>query len=320
MIVVWRVTQRCNLACPFCEWDRSLPGERKDAAPEQVLRFARVLADYQRDAKEPVLLSWLGGEPTLWPSLYELAPQVKELGLAQSTTTNGTTLASPKVRALALRNFSELTVSVDGFADFHERMRGWPGGFLRLQEGVKALAHQRAGRTALKLRVNVVLMRRNLASFADLCCALADWGVDEITFNALGGRDRPEFFSANGLRPQDTEALAALLPRLRAQLALAGVRLCGGDEYVARISASARQERLAGSRCTPASNFLFIDEHGRVAPCDFTVGGYGTPVDELSSVDELRALPFRLAARRRDQRLAACNDCRSTQVFSKFSS
>lgn len=318
MIVVWRITQRCNLTCAFCEWDRSLPRERTDASGQQVLRFGRVLADYQACTGDRVLLSWLGGEPTLWPALPELAQRLKDVGIAQSTTTNGTTLASPRVQSLILDNFSELTVSIDGFSGFHDRMRGWPGGFDRLHENVSRLAARRASRAALKLRVNVVLMRHNLATFANLCAELARWGVDEITFNALGGRDRPEFFPANALRPQDAQMLAELVPQLRASLASCGVRLCGGEEYVARISASTREVRLAGTRCDPGRQFLFINEHGRVAPCDFTVDGYGVPVDELSSVAALQALPDRFATRKREARLAACDDCRSTQVFSKF--
>lgn len=319
MIVVWRVTQRCNLTCPFCEWDRSLPRERVDAAAARVLDFARVLAEYQRQTSDSVLLSWLGGEPTLWPALHDLAPRVKELGIAQSTTTNGTTLASPKVQALVLRDFSELTVSVDGLPDFHDSLRGWRGGFQRLQEGVTQLAAKRTSRAALKLRVNVVLMRNNVASFADLCGALSTWGVDEITFNALGGRDRPEFFPANALRPQDAEALTTLLPQLRVRLAAAGVRLCGGNEYVGRISASARHQRLAGTRCALGRQFLFVDEHGQVGPCEFTVGGYGVAVDEIRNARDLEELPSRFADRQRNARLAACDDCRSTQVFSKYS-
>ncbi len=318
MIVVWRITQRCNLSCPFCEWDRRLPGERTEVAADQALRFATLLADYQRETAEPVLLSWLGGEPTLWPPLHALAPRIKDLGLSQSTTTNGTTLASPRLRALLLRNFSELTVSVDGFAGFHDPMRGWSGGFDRLREGIGALAAERASRAALKLRVNVVLMRRNLGDFAALCDTLAGWGVDEITFNALGGRDRPEFFPDNALRPRDTEALARLVPPLRERLAAAGVRLCGGNDYVMRIDASARRQQLAGDECAPGRQFLFIDERGRVAPCDFTVAGYGVQVDTLRGVECLRALPARFAESRYRARMAACDDCRSTQVFSKF--
>ena len=47
MIVIWRVTQRCNLACPFCGYDRQLSWERAEADPTAVQRFGRVLGEYQ---------------------------------------------------------------------------------------------------------------------------------------------------------------------------------------------------------------------------------------------------------------------------------
>ncbi len=28
MIVLWRITERCDLACGFCAYDRRLPGPR----------------------------------------------------------------------------------------------------------------------------------------------------------------------------------------------------------------------------------------------------------------------------------------------------
>lgn len=318
MIIVWRITQRCNLTCAFCAWDRSVPGERLELPRERALRFGELLADYQSQTQDRVLVSWLGGEPTLWPPLYELAARFKGLGLAQSTTTNATTLSSPRVQALVLENFSELTVSVDGFADFHDRMRGWPGGFQKTRDALVQLAAKRASRSALKLRVNVVLMRHNIARFTDLCLALADWGVDEITFNALGGRDRPEFFPANSLRPQDTDLLARLLPALRSQLDAKGVRLCGGTEYVARISASALRERLPGTNCQPGKSYLFLNELGQVGPCDFTMGDYGVQVEDIRTVEDLRNLPARFTANRQQTPVAVCQDCPSTQVFSKF--
>ena len=39
MIIVWRVTQRCNLSCPFCGFDRRLDRVRRDADVEAVARF-----------------------------------------------------------------------------------------------------------------------------------------------------------------------------------------------------------------------------------------------------------------------------------------
>ena len=65
MIVLWRVTEVCNLACGFCAYDRRVERSRNGADPEQVRRFARLLGLFHRRTGERVMLSWLGGEPLL---------------------------------------------------------------------------------------------------------------------------------------------------------------------------------------------------------------------------------------------------------------
>ena len=69
MIVVWQVTEHCNLSCPFCRYDRRQPFERRQADPEQVRRIASLLSESRQQRGERVLLSFLGGEPLLWPPL-----------------------------------------------------------------------------------------------------------------------------------------------------------------------------------------------------------------------------------------------------------
>lgn len=72
MIVLWRVTERCNLACGFCAYDRRLPGIRLEAQSADVKRFAGLLGAYQQVTGTRVLVSWLGGEPLLWEPLFPL--------------------------------------------------------------------------------------------------------------------------------------------------------------------------------------------------------------------------------------------------------
>src|SRR5690348_1386867 len=130
MIVVWRITERCNLACAFCAYDRRLDRSRQSADEGAVVAFGAALGDYQRATGDAVLVSWLGGEPLLWAPLERLTRTfVGDFGLRVSVTTNGTALASTNVRAHVLDCYDELTVSIDGFADVHDRLRGWRGGF-----------------------------------------------------------------------------------------------------------------------------------------------------------------------------------------------
>src|SRR5215467_6730555 len=99
MIVVWRITERCNLGCPFCAYDRSISWRRRDADSAAVLQFGAVLANYQQITGDSVLVSWIGGEPFLYPELPSLTEAFTDrFGLRISATTNGTTLGSDAVR------------------------------------------------------------------------------------------------------------------------------------------------------------------------------------------------------------------------------
>ena len=320
MIVVWRVTQRCNLSCPFCGFDRRLERVRRDADVETVARFGNVLSEYQRVTGDRVLVSWMGGEPLLWPPLRELTEHfTRRLGVRVSTTTNGTPLGSAIVRDHVIEHYSELTVSVDGLGSVHDDLRGWRGGFAHLRHVIPMLVagRQRHGRGPL-LRVNVVLMRDTISDFERLSSELASWAIDEITFNQLGGDDRPEFFPENRLLPSQAEWLSANIPRLRNDLAPLGVRLGGGPGYLRRLVATACGQRIPVDNCGPGERFLFIDELARVAPCSFSAGDYGVPVAEIDTWEALQQVPQRYAAMRSASRAACCDDCHSTHVFEKF--
>ena len=279
-----------------------------------------MLAEYQRTSGNDVLVSWIGGEPLLWPPLTELTVLFTEqLGLRVSTTTNGTTLSLPAVREHLLAHYAELTISVDGIGEVHDTLRGWPGGYQALRESVTWLAEAKRsrGRGPL-LRANVVLMRQTITGFEELCRELAGWGIEEVTFNQLGGHDRPEFFPAHRLLPEQAAGLANGMIGLRSRLAGMKIRLNGGAGYLQRILASSNDEPIPVVDCRPGERFLFINETGVAAPCNFTGNGYGIPVAELRTAGALRELPDRFAAARRERRLPPCEDCHCTQVFDKF--
>ena len=321
MIVVWRVTEKCNLACSFCSYDRRLQRTRLNADPAQLRAFGATLSAFQKCTGERVLVSWLGGEPLLWEPLSELTRVYQgEYGLSVSTTTNGTRLDDPVTRKHLIQHYAELTVSIDGPVTLHDSLRGCAGLFERLQKNVRRLAAEIAssGRGP-KLRANIILMRTNIAGFADLCHEVASWGITEICFNQLGGNDRPEFFPENRLQPEQVEFFRARLPSLREDLSRRGVRLLGGPGYIERITASATGRKIAVDDCQPGAAFLFIDEGGRVAPCSFTGANYGISVNSLRSVEDLRTLPSVFSKARQDARAAGCDDCLSTHVFTKFS-
>lgn len=319
MIVLWRVSNHCNLACPFCAYDKRLGLPREEADPARVARFIDLLGAWRGATGQPVLLSWLGGEPLLWAPRTELDARAAEQGVDLSLTTNGTRLGAPQVRAELVRRYREVTISIDGMADFHDAMRGWRGAFAKLAQTVPALVAERdAASAGLKVRINTVLMRDNIAGFASLCRMLADWGVDEISFNQLGGRDRPEFYPSHGLSSDDVARLADEVPRLRSELRQVGTTLVGGAAYLERFADSVAGRPLPITDCRVAETFLFIDEAGRVAPCSFAPEHFEITVDGLQSPADLDALPQRLRSHQSGNAHRDCADCPSTQQFAKF--
>ena len=321
LVVVWRITEHCDLGCHFCAYSRTRRRPRGMADRDQVLAFGALLSQYAAASSRDILVSWLGGEPLRWPPVFEISHIFKRnYHLRLGVTTNGAALNSPTVRQRLVEDFDELTISLDGLGAVHDQLRGAPGLFERLRVNI---VHLSALRTRLgrgpRLRVNTILMRDNIQDFEDLCRTLAEWGIEELTFNALGGRDRPEFYPAHRLLPEHIEWFRAALPDIRARLAQCGLTILGSEQYLNRLTASARNYSLPITNCSPGQRFLFVDERGFVSPCSFTMHGYGLHLSEIGSPADLCQLPRLFAARQHAETLAPCLDCPSTQVFGKFS-
>jgi MoaA/NifB/PqqE/SkfB family radical SAM enzyme len=325
LVVVWRITQACDLRCAYCGYSRALKRARAEADPCAVLAWGRVLSDYARRAGRDVLVSWLGGEPLRWPPLLDLARIFRQdYGLSLSVTTNGVALSSEHVRRRLVADFSEVTVSLDGRPELHDRLRQSPGLYHRVRDSIerlRELMHREGG--GPRLRLNTVLMRDNVYEFEALCKTAAGWGIEALTFNALGGRDRPEFYPDHRLLPEHVAWLREALPGIRARAVAVGLTICGSERYLERLTASAAgRARPMGTGqsqgCRAGETFLFVDEQGRVSPCSHTSETYGYPLAELGSPEAVGSLPERWARDRQRHLAAACSDCLSTQVFGKF--
>jgi MoaA/NifB/PqqE/SkfB family radical SAM enzyme len=320
LVIVWRINEHCNLTCPFCEYRRTLARSRSAANPDEVLAFGALLRDYQAQTQRRMLVSWLGGEPTVWPPLMDIAATFKhEYGLRLSLTTNGARLDSDAWLDHIITTYDQLTLSIDGLGARHDEYRLQAGLFERLHCIITQLCRRKTQTgSALLLRVNTILMRDNLTEFPRLCETLAEWGVNEVTFNALGSESCDAFHQQRHLSPSHIAWLQTQLPTLRERMAQHGLRVLGSTTYLDRLKRTAQNLAIPIADCHAGQRFWFIDERGFLAPCSFTTDSYGLALRELQSVNDLQQLPIRFAARKRQTMFAPCHDCMSTQVFGKF--
>ncbi len=164
----------------------------------------------------------------------------------------------------------------------------------------------------------MVLMRRNIAHFRETCLQLAEWGIDEITFNQLGGNDRPEFYPDNRLQPSQVDDFIGEFHDVQLALSQRGVRLVGSERYLERIRATTVGRELPIDDCHPGESFLFVSESGAISPCSFTSGQLSGHISQAHTSESIASLAQRWPQERSQLQCAACRDCHATNVFDKF--
>ena len=88
-VIVWRLTQQCNLLCGFCSYSREVERRRDEADALEIERVSEVLGEYMRLTGDNILVSWIGGEPFLRKDIFVLSKYLNSHGIEISATTNG---------------------------------------------------------------------------------------------------------------------------------------------------------------------------------------------------------------------------------------
>jgi radical SAM protein with 4Fe4S-binding SPASM domain len=166
-VVVWNVSQRCNLHCAHCyadSADREYPNE---LTTEEGLGLIGQLAEF---GVPTVLFS--GGEPLMRPDLFELAEAARQAGLRTVLSTNGTLIDRETADRIKQTGFAYVGISFDGIGALHDKMRGKKGAFDEALEGIRNC--KAAGlRTGVRFTLHA-LNRPDLSKIFDLAQAEAD--------------------------------------------------------------------------------------------------------------------------------------------------
>ncbi len=152
-IVIWEVTQACDLACVHCRamaQPNPLPGE---LTHEEGVALIEEIA---RMSPKVCVLS--GGDPLKRVDLLDLVRYGKSLGLRVATIPAATPLLTRQVvKALKAAGLDQMALSLDAStAEAHDRFRGVAGAFQKTMEAI-GWAHE----AKLPLQVNTVISQHN---------------------------------------------------------------------------------------------------------------------------------------------------------------
>jgi len=161
------VTSVCNARCAHCFYP--INAGKNELTLEEIDRFARTLPPIR-------LLLISGGEPFLRRDLPEvMRVYFERCGfLSSSIPTNGFSPEEVARAAEKICGYSPdlalgVTVSIDGFREFHDRVRAVPGLYDRALATLENLLALSRATPNLTVGVTTVFMRDNQAQLPDFC-------------------------------------------------------------------------------------------------------------------------------------------------------
>ncbi len=175
--ILW-LGQTCNLRCHFCYFldriENVQHAEHAFMSLDKAKTICRTLVDYYGNNSIDIQ----GGEPTLYPHIFELVSFCADIGLSPTLITNAQALSN---RAVAARyreaRVRDFLVSVQGLGDVYDRIVGRPGAHVRQMKGLRHL--QEVG---IPFRFNTVLSKAALPQLPDIAELAIRTGAGVVNF------------------------------------------------------------------------------------------------------------------------------------------
>jgi len=131
-LIVWNLTDVCNLQCRHC-YQRAGLQKPDELSTLEKLRVVEELAD-----AGVISIAFSGGEPLMARDFFEVASKVKEEGMYLAVATNGTLITSDVAKKLKSLGTDYVEVSLDfPDAEKHDNFRGVQGAFERTLQGIQ---------------------------------------------------------------------------------------------------------------------------------------------------------------------------------------
>ncbi len=178
LFITWLPTFRCNVNCSTCSTH-----ELSRIYPESLdLEKAKEIA-HQIGRAQTWAVGFSGGEPLLWPHLFEVIKVLKSYGLTVWIITNGL-LLKDKVEQIIDAKVDTVVVSIDSLnAEEHDQNRGKPGLLRTMMEGIDLLKQKRTGKKPF-IKSTTVLSKKNYPEIEKIVSQLNKL-VDVVTVQPI---------------------------------------------------------------------------------------------------------------------------------------
>ena len=273
-LVVWNVTNRCNLRCMHCYAGATDAKDPRELTTDEGKRLIDDLAD----AGCPVIL-FSGGEPYLRDDIFELGSYAAHRGLRPVVSTNGTLIT----REVAVRTrdagFQYVGISLDGLEERHNRFRRDEAAFRKALDGLHNCMD-----VGLKVGLRFTVTKDNRADLDGVLDLVERESVPRFCMYHLVYSGRGRELMDQDLTREDRRSMVEHLIGRALDWHRRGVEveLLTTDNHadgvvVERYVAQHQPERVAEVRellmrhggCSAGRKFACVDAYGDVHPCQF---------------------------------------------------
>jgi radical SAM protein with 4Fe4S-binding SPASM domain len=172
-IVIWNMTNRCNLLCHHC-YSKASANEKESLALEDIFK---TIPKLKKAGVNFVIFS--GGEPLLRKDIFEIAQCMKDNQIMTYLSTNGTYINEKNAKQI-IDTFNYIGISIDGIGEVHDYFRGQKGSYEKSIKAIKTI--QSFGGNA---GIRFTLTQETQNSFYDIFTLAEELNVNKIYISHL---------------------------------------------------------------------------------------------------------------------------------------
>lgn len=273
-LVVWNMTNRCNLKCVHCY----IKAEDRDYKDELSMQEAKGLIDDLSQMKIPVLL-FSGGEPLLRKDIFELGAYATQKGIRAVISSNGTLVTPDIAKKIKSAGFRYVGISIDGIEKTHDTFRQMNGCFKKAIEGVK-----NALNSGVMSGIRFTVNRRNYKDLSAVLNLCEQEHIPRFCLYHLVYAGRGKEMVKDDITPAETREMVEMLIEKAKDWCKRGVgtEILTTDNHADGIYLRRYLERHDPQRamevnmllkmhggCSAGTKMSNIDPLGNVHPCQF---------------------------------------------------
>ena len=176
MKIQWELTYHCNLKCRHCQiWQIPYSDIKQNTL--NLDQQKKIVDDLAASGVRHV--SFSGGEMFLQKTVYELIAHCKAKGMKVGGNSNAFLINGKIAQKIATAGLDMLYISMDGDnAKTHDHIRGVPGAFDRVFDGIKNL---RAAKPDIKVFFNTTINRLNVEQLTGVARLAKEHNIEGLT-------------------------------------------------------------------------------------------------------------------------------------------